>query len=344
MIPRYQLITAETDKMTPHPTLSMLRAAALVSVLGWAGSAAANDPAAAYPSKPVKLIVASAAGSSPDVVARMVADQLSARLGQAVVVDNRPGAGQTIGVKALVMAEPDGHTLLLGGTGALAINPALYRHLDMSMSRGFVPVALMVTIPNILVVAASVPVTTVGELAAYAKAHPGKLSFGASQGTPLHLLGEYVRAKSGIDTVYVPYKGGSQALPDLLAGRIQIGADALPLLLTHIRDGKLRALAVTSATRLPELPDVPTLAEVGIDGYPPQTWMGLVAPAGTPRAVVGKLNTVVNDVMRSAALRTSLAKLGFTGQPSSPENFATLIATDIERWAAVVELTGAKGN
>lgn len=330
--------------MTLQLMPSTLRAAAFISVLGWAGSAAANDPAARYPSKPVKLIVAAAAGSSPDVVTRLIAEQLSAPLGQAVVVDNRPGAGQTIGVKALAAAEPDGHTLLLGTTGGLAINPALYRHLDMSVSKSFVPVALMVTIPNILAVAGSVPVHTVGELVAYAKANPGKLSFGASQGTPLHLLGEYVRAKSGIDIVYVPYKGGSQSLPDLLSGRIQIGADGLSLLLPHIREGKVRALAVTSATRLPELPDVPTLAEVGIDGYPPQTWMGLVAPAGTPRAIVGKLNAVVSDVLRSAAMRASLAKLGFKEQPGSPADFASLIASDAEKWAAVVALSGAKGD
>jgi tripartite-type tricarboxylate transporter receptor subunit TctC len=330
--------------MSLHLMPSTLRVAAIVSVLGWPGWASANDPALTYPSKPVKVIVASAAGSSPDVVTRLIAEQLSAPLGQAVLVDNRPGAGQTIGVKALAAAEPDGHTLLLGSTGTLAINPALYRHLDMSVSKNFVPVALMVTIPNILAVASTLPVHTIGELVAYAKANPGKLSFGASQGGPLQLLGEYVRAKSGIDIVYVPYKGGSQALPDLLAGRIQIGADGLSLLLPHLRDGKVRALAVTSATRLPELPDVPTLAEVGIDGYPPQTWMGLVAPAGTPRAIVGKLNAVVNDVLRSPALRTGLAKLGFKEVPGSPDDFAHLIAADAEKWTAVVALSGAKGE
>jgi tripartite-type tricarboxylate transporter receptor subunit TctC len=330
--------------MTFPLTPSTLRIAAIASVLGWAGSATANDPAAGYPTKPVKLIVASTAGSSPDVVTRLIAEQLSGPLGQAVLVDNRPGAGQTIAVKALSVSEPDGHTLLLGTTGGLAINPALYRHLDMSVSKSFVPVALMVTIPNVLAVASSVPVHTIGELVAYAKANPGKLSFGASQGTPLQLLGEYVRAKSGIDIVYVPYRGGAQALPDLLAGRIQIGADGLSLLLPHIRDGNVRALAVTSATRLPELPEVPTLAEVGIDGYPPQTWMGLVAPAGTPRATVGKLNAVVNDALRSPVLRANLAKLGFTEAPGSPDDFARLIATDAEKWAVVVTLSGAKGE
>jgi tripartite-type tricarboxylate transporter receptor subunit TctC len=324
----------------------MLRAAAIMCALGWTGSTSAGEPAAAYPTRPVKLIVAAAAGSTPDVLARLIAERLSASasLGQAVVVDNRPGAGQAIAIKALAAAEPDGHTLLLGTTGGLAINPALYRHLDLPVSKSFVPVALMVTIPNILVVGGTVPAKSVAELVACAKANPGKLSFGASLGTPLQLLGEYVGAKSGIDMVYVPYKGGSQALPDLLAGRIQVGADALPLLLPYIREGKVRALAVTSATRLPELPDVPTLAEVGIDGYPPQTWMGLVAPAGIPRATVDKLNAAVNEMLRSAALRERLAKLGFKAEPSSPDDFARLIATDAEKWAAVVALSGAKGD
>jgi tripartite-type tricarboxylate transporter receptor subunit TctC len=329
--------------MTLHLTTSMVRAAAIVCALGWAGSTSAGEPEA-YPTRPVKLIVAAAAGSTPDVLARLVAEQLSASLGQAVVVDNRPGAGQTIAIRALAAAEPDGHTLLLGTTGGLAVNPALYRHVDLSVSKSFVPVALMATIPDILVVAGTVPAKSLAELVAYAKANPGRLSFGASQGTPLQLLGEYVRAKSGIDVVYVPYKGGSQAVPDLLAGRIQIGADALPLVLPHIREGKVRALAVSSATRLPELPDVPTLTEVGIDGYPPQTWMGLVAPAGTPRAIVGKLNAAVNEVLRSAALWECLGKLGFKAEPGSPDDFAHLIATDAEKWAAVVALSGAKGD
>ena len=320
-------------------TPSTLCAAAIVGVLGWTGNASALD---LYPSKPVKLIVSSTAGSTPDVVTRLIAEQLSAPLGQAVIVENRPGAGQTIGLKALAAAEPDGYTLLLGNTGSLAIHPALYRHVAVSTS--VEPVALMVTIPNVLVVAGSAPAGNVREVIAYAKANPGKLSFGAPQGTPPHLLGEYFRAKTGIDVVYVPYKGGSRAIPDLLAGRIQIGADALPLLLPHISDGKVRALAVTSEARLPELPDVPTLAEVGINGYPPQTWMGLVAPPGTPSAIVGKLNAVVNNTLHSAALRASLAKLGFKAEPGSPDDFAHMIATDAAKWAAVVTISGAKGD
>jgi tripartite-type tricarboxylate transporter receptor subunit TctC len=317
---------------------------ASLSVIVLASGAVGGATAQPYPNKPIKLVVSVAAGGTPDVIARAVADRLLSQLGQAVIVDNRPGAGQTIGLKAVANADPDGYTLLLGVTGNLAINPALYKNLDFSPSKGLVPVALVATIPNVLVVASTVPANTVAELIAYAKANPGKLSHGASLGTPPHLLGEFFRAKTGTDIVYVPYKGGAQAMPDLLGGRIQTTADTPSMLLPYIQQGKLRPLAVTSVTRLPELPDVPTLAELGIDGYPPQTWMGIVAPAGTPDAIVSKLNSAVNDVLRSAETKASLAKLGFKEQPGSPQDFAALIATDVEKWAAVVTLSGAKGD
>jgi tripartite-type tricarboxylate transporter receptor subunit TctC len=317
---------------------------ASLSVIVLASGAVGGATAQSYPNRPIKLVVSVAAGGTPDVIARVMADRLSSRLGQAVIVDNRSGAGQTIGLKAVANADPDGYTLLLGVTGNLAINPVLYKNLDFSPSKGLVPVALLATIPNVLVAASTVPANTVVELIAYAKTNPGKLSHGASLGTPPHLLGEFFRAKTGTDIVYVPYKGGAQAMPDLLGGRIQITADTPSMLLPYIQQGKLRPLVVTSATRLPELPDVPTLAEVGIDGYPPQTWMGIVAPAGTPDAIVSKLNSAVNDVLRSAETKASLAKLGFKEQPGSPQDFAALIATDVEKWAAVVTLSGAKGD
>ena len=326
--------------------ISGLRAAAIFSVFalfGWP-STAQSASAQSYPNKPIKLVVAVAAGATPDVIARLVAEPLSSRLGQAVVVDNRPGAGQTIGLHAVAAADPDGYTLLLGNTGSLAINPALYKHLDFSAGKGLMPVALVATVPNVLALTATVPANTVGELVAYAKANPGNLSYGASLGTPPHLLGEFFRAKTGADIVYVPYKGGAQALPDLLAGRIQMSADAAGMLLPHIRQGKVRALAVTSVTRLPVFPEVPTLAEVGIDGYPPETWMGIVAPPGTSDAIVSKVNSAVNEVLRSAETKAGLAKLGFKEQPGSPHDFATLIATDVEKWAMVVALTGAKSD
>ena len=321
-------------------TLRLTVAAALVAWSGWAAPVSAQS----YPDRPIKLVAASAAGSTPDVLARLIADGLSPRLGQPVVVDNRPGAGQSIAIKVVGGAEPDGYTLLLGNTGSLAINPVLYRKLDFSANRGLIPVALLATTPNLLVLTPTLPPKTAGELVSYAKAHPGQLSFGASLGTPPHLLGEYFRAKTMTDIVYVPYKGGSQAVPDLLAGRVQIGADAPALLMPHIRSGKLRPLAVTSVSRLSELPDVPTLTEVGIDGYPPQTWMGIVAPPGTSEAIVSRLNAVINDVLRSEDTQARLAQLGFAGHSGLPQEFAALIANDAANWAAVVKLTGVQGD
>jgi len=329
--------------MAIHATARTLRLAAAVALLAWSAWAAPAS-AQSYPERPIKLISASAAGSSPDVLARLIADGMSPRLGQPVVVDNRPGAGQSIAIKVVGSAEPDGYTLLFGNTGSLAINPALYPKLDFSANRVLVPVALVATTPNLLVVTQTLPVKTAGELVAYAKAHPRQLSFGASLGTPPHLLGEYFRAKTATDIVYIPYKGGSQAVPDLLAGRIQIGADAPALMMPHIRAGKVRPLVVTSVSRLRELPDVPTLNEIGVDGYPPQTWMGVVAPPGTPAAIVSQLNAVINDVVRSEDTQARLAQLGFAAHSGSPQELAALIAEDATNWAAVVKLTGATGD
>ena len=329
--------------MADHAIARTLRLTAAAALLGWSASIVPAS-AQSYPDRPIKLIAASAAGSTPDVLARLVADGLSPRLGEPVVVDNRPGAGQSIAIKVVGSAEPDGYTLLLGNTGSLAINPALYPKLDFSVNRALVPIALVATTPNLLVVTQTLPANTAGELVAYAKAHPRQLSFGASLGTPPHLLGEFFRAKTATDIVYVPYKGGSQAVPDLLAGRIQIGADAPALMMPHIRAGKVRPLVVTSVTRLPELPDVPTLTEIGLDGYPPQTWMGVVAPPGTPDAIVSQLNAVINDVVRSEDTQARLAQLGFAAHSGLPRDFAALIADDAAKWAAVVKLTGVQGD
>jgi tripartite-type tricarboxylate transporter receptor subunit TctC len=297
-----------------------------------------------YPSKPIKLIVPLPAGGTVDVSARVLAERLAGQLGQSVIVDNRPGAGTTIGLKLVAGAEPDGYTLLFASTGSMAVNPALYKNLDFAPIRSLTPVASLAAIANILGVAPSVPAQTVAELVAHAKANPGKLSHGASLGTPPHLLGEYVRARTVTDIVYVPYRGTAQALTDLLGGRIQITAESPAVLLPYISDGRLRPLLVTSTARLAELPDVPTMHEVGLDGYPPETWMGVVAPPGTADTIVRRLNGAINDVLNSAETKASLAKIGFTAKPGTPQEFAALIASDVERWGAVVALTGAKGD
>jgi tripartite-type tricarboxylate transporter receptor subunit TctC len=321
--------------------LALLSALAAIGVSLNAGDASF---AQTYPSRPIKLIVPLPAGGTVDVSARVLADRLSAQLGQSVIVDNRPGAGTTLGLKLVATADPDGYTLLFASTGSMAVNPALYKNLDFAPIRSLTPVAALATIANILGVAPEVPAKTAAELVAYAKANPGKLSHGASLGTPPHLLGEFFRAKTGVDIVYVPYRGTAQALTDLLGGRIQITAETPAVLMPYIQTGKLRPLLVTTTARMPDLPDVPTMLEAGLDGYPAETWMGVVAPGGTPDAVVSRLNAAINNVLSSAETKASLAKIGFKERPGTARDFAALIASDVERWAAVVALTGAKGD
>ena len=295
-----------------------------------------------YPNRPIKLIVPFPAGGTVDIVGRQAAQQLSTALGQTVVVENRPGAGTTIGLKAVATAEPDGYTLLLGSTASLAINPALYKTIDFSPVRNLAPVGMLVTLANLLGAATTVPVNNVKELIAYAKANPGKLTFGASLGAPPHLLGEFFRARAGLDIPFIPYRGTALALPDFLAGQIQLTAEGVTVLTPFIQQGKLRPMVVTGTVRLPELPDVPTLDEIGLTGYPTEGWIGIVGPPGTPASIVGKLNAVINESLKSPETQASLAKLGFHARPGSPQEFAGRIATDSEKWAAVVKLTGVK--
>jgi tripartite-type tricarboxylate transporter receptor subunit TctC len=305
-------------------------------------SLAALNPAAgqSYPNRPIKFVVSSPPGTTPDVIARLVAEQMAAKLRQGVTIDNRPGGGHLIAVKSVAAANPDGYTVLVGAPGSLSINPAFRGNSDTEPTRQLVPIALFATIPILLAVSPRIQVNTLAELVAYTKANPGKLSYGAGPATPPHLLSEYVRVKMGADIAFVPYRGALQSLPDLLGGRIQIICESPSVLLSHIRDGKLKPLAVTSVKRLPELPDVPTLTENGIEGFPPLTWMGILAPPGTPESVVSQLNAAVNDVLKSAELKAGLAKLGFSAQSGSPRDFDTLIATDRKQWSEVVRATG----
>ncbi len=300
--------------------------------------------AQSYPDKPIKLVVPFPAGGTVDTVARLISHPLSVHLGQSMVIENRPGAGTTIALKSVALAEPDGYTLLLGSTASLAINPTLYSNPDFGPVKHLVPVAMLVALPNLLVVSSAVPATSVAELVAFAKANPGKLRHGAGLGAPTQLLGEFFRARTGTDIVYVPYRGSAQVLPDLLSGQVQITCESLAILMPYIAQGAVRPLLVTSATRLPDLPQVPTLLELGLDGYPVETWMGLVAPAATPQVVVRKLNATANTVMASSEMQRSLKKLGFEARTGSPEDFAARIAREQAQWAAVIKLTGARAD
>jgi tripartite-type tricarboxylate transporter receptor subunit TctC len=274
-------------------------------------------------------------------VARLVAQHVSANLGQ-VVLDNRPGAGGTIASKAVANAEPDGYTLLYGSSATLGIAPALYKNVEYDPIKSFAPVALVSRVPFVLGVAAAVPANTLSEFIAYAKANPGKLNFGATIGTPPHLVGELFKVTTGADIYYIPYKGAAQAMTDLLAGQMHMTIEGATTLLAHIQSGKVRPLAVMSPQRIPALPDVPTMLEHGYSGFPPASWTGVLAPAGTPASIVGKLNAAINDAPQSPEISTNFAKFSAQVKVGSPQDFAAFIAVEAPKWAALVKDSGAK--
>jgi tripartite-type tricarboxylate transporter receptor subunit TctC len=305
--------------------------------------AGAIPPAAAqtYPNRPIRMIVPFPPAGPIDTMARLLGQQLSMRFAQQVVVDNRPGAGSMLGTKAAAGAEPDGYTLLFGSSGSLAVAPALYSNYDLDIVKAFVPVGMVALLPHVLVVAPSVPARTVAELIGYAKANPGKLNYGASIGTPPHLLSTLFKSKAGIDVVYVPYKGSAASVTDLLSGQTQFTIDGLTGLYPLIQDGKVRALAVARAQRWPELPAVPTLVESGFADFTVDAWTGVAAPAGTPAAIVAALNRAINESLATTEAKAGLARFSAIAQTGSPQDFTALIASELPKWAAIVKLAGA---
>jgi tripartite-type tricarboxylate transporter receptor subunit TctC len=305
-----------------------------------AGATLAQD----YPTHPIKMIVPFPAGGPTDFMARLIADRLSAALGQTIVVENRGGGGGgSVGAKAAATAEPDGYTLLLTPPGPLSIAPAVYRKLDYDPVKDFVPIALLIATPLVLTVNPTLPVHSLPELVAYAKSHPGRISLGSQgYGTAPHLLGELLKLEAGIDIVHVPYRGTAPALADLLAGQVQMFFDTTTVVVPQIRAGKLRALAVTSETRNFQLPDVPTTAEAGFPKMVSLFWLGLVAPAGTPADIVARLNSVVNDSLRAPDVRARFADLGAELRLGAPQDLANLIGAEIRKWTAVTAAAGIK--
>jgi tripartite-type tricarboxylate transporter receptor subunit TctC len=299
--------------------------------------------APAYPTKPIRLVVPFPAGGTTDILARAVAQKLTEAWGQPVIVDNRPGAGGNIGSELVAKAAPDGYTLEMGTVGTHAINASLYAKMPYDHVKDFVPVILIAGVPNVLVVHPSVPVTSVAELIAYAKANPGKLNFASSgSGTSIHLSGEHFKVMSGVQMTLVPYKGSAPAVQDLLGGQVQLMFDNLPSALPHIKAGKLRALAVTSAQRAPVLPDVPTIAEAALPGFEASSWFGVLAPAGTSPAIVVKLNAEIAKWLASSEAKEKLQGQGANAAGGPPENFAKHIAAETAKWAKVVKESGAK--
>jgi tripartite-type tricarboxylate transporter receptor subunit TctC len=310
--------------------------------LALAAPLAAADTAAQYPSKPIHLVVPFPPGGTTDILARDVAQKLSETWHQQVIVENRPGAGGNIGADLVAKAAPDGYTLVMGTVGTHAINPSLYKKMPYDHVKDFAPVILVAGVPNVLVVNPSLPVHSVQELIAYAKANPGKLNFASSgNGTSIHLSGELFKAMTGVQMTHVPYKGSAPALTDLMGGQVQLMFDNLPSSLGFIKAGKLRALAVTSAARSATLPDLPTIAESGLPGFEASSWFGVLAPAGTPRDVVQKLNHAIAAWLATDDAKQRLLAQGAIAAGGSPESFAKHIDAETTKWAKVVAESGA---
>lgn len=316
-----------------------LSIAALLSFGVSLSGAAAQD----YPSQTIKLIVPFVPGGPVDALGRVVAQPLQNRLGQNVIIENRSGGGTTIGAKAAATAPPDGYTLLLIGPN-LGYYPVLFPNLDFEPSKTLIPVATLVTWSHVLAVAPSVPAKTVAELATHAKANPGKLAFGYGLATMPQFIGEAFIQAADLDIVRVPYRGGEGARADLLGGRIHINVAPVPQLLPLVRDGKMRPLAYTAAKRSPDLPEVATMIESGFPqvGFHPDVWMGIFAPAGTPAAIVEKLNRELNAVMQSAEMEPALKRFGYETKITTPAEFAAFFAGELQKWPPRLNAAGLK--
>ena len=321
-------------------TLTLAAAsAAVLAALPFTGVADAQ--AQAYPNKPVRWVVPYPPGGTTDILARIMAQRISEKIGQQVIVENKPGAGNNIGVESVVRAAPDGYTVLLVNP-ANAINATLYNNLPFDFLRDITPIAGITRVPNVMEVTTSLPAKSVQEFIAYAKANPGKVVLASSgSGTSVHLSGELFKSMAGVNLLHVPYKGAGPALIDLIAGQTHVMFDNMPSSIEHIRGGKLRALGVTTTTRSNQLPDVPAISEV-VPGYEASAWFGMGAPKGTPPDVIAKLNKAMNDSLAEPATRAKLAELGGNTIPGTPAEFGAMHAMETEKWAKVVKSSGAK--
>jgi tripartite-type tricarboxylate transporter receptor subunit TctC len=296
-----------------------------------------------YPVKPIRMIVPFAAGGPADTMARLVAQRLAAGLGQSVVVENRPGAGGTIGARAAVAAEPDGYTLVYANTATFVIGPVVYANVGYDPLRQFAPVALVAVSHNVLVVAPGFPAATVPELIAHARAHPGRISFASpGHGTPPHMIGEMFKQRAGIDIVHVPYKGTAAALTDLMAGQVEMTFENPSVTVPLVQGGKLKALSVTGETRNAQLPQVPTVIESGLSDFVSMSFTGLMVPAGTPPAIIARLNAEIVAAIDHAEMREAMDKLGVIARPGTPVDFGDFLLQETARWRAVAEKAGIR--
>ena len=319
----------------------LLACAAAASLLALPAQAQKTD----YPTKPVRMVVTFPPGGSADAVVRMLVPRLNEKLGQQVVVDNRPGAGGNIGLTVVAKAAPDGYTLGVGAAGALAANPSLYAQMPFDPLKDLTPVTMLAAIPFVIVGHPSVPAKTQRELIALSKAQPGKLSIGhGGNGTAMHLTAALFGQMADVKLVEVPYRGSGPAALDVLSGQVPLAVVDLPAALQHIKAGKLIAYAVTSPQRLPMLPEVPTVAEAGLPGYDSTGWFGVVAPAGTPPAIVARLNAEINAALNDETIRTSMRNLGVEPAPGTAEAFDAYIRSETQKWAKVIKTANIKAE
>ena len=315
---------------------SFVTVLALGSLLSVTAASAAD-----YPNRPVRWIVPYPPGGATDIMARLIGNRLSEKLGQQFVIENKPGAGNNIGTESVVNAQADGYTVLLVNP-ANAINASLYAKLNFNFIRDIAPVAGISRVPNVMTVNPEVPAKTVAEFIAYAKANPGKINMASSgNGTSVHLSGEMFKAMTGVEMQHVPYRGSAPAMTDLIAGQVQVIFDNMPSVLQHIKAGKLRALAVTTAARSPELPDVPTVAET-VKDYEASAWFGMGAPKNTPKEIIATLNKAINEVLAEPAMKARLAELGGVPIVATPEEFGKIIQAETDKWEKVVKFAGAR--
>lgn len=311
---------------------------ALLVAGGLLASGLANAQTAAWPSRPIHIVVPFTPGGSTDILARSIGQELTKAWGQAVIIDNIPGAGGSVGADKVAKAPADGYTLLMGHIGTLGVNPSLYPNLPYDAVKSFAPVAWVARVPNVLVVHPSVPAMSVKELVAYAKANPGKLNYGSGgNGSAANLATEYFKLQTGASIVHIPYRGTAPAVTDLMGGQIQVLFTGAPAVLGQIKNRQLRPLAVSSPKRLDALPDLPTVAELGYKDFEADQWYGIVAPAGTPRDIVMKLNAQINQSLGTAELKTRMTSEGAIATPTTPEVFGQLIVREIARWKPVIQ-------
>jgi tripartite-type tricarboxylate transporter receptor subunit TctC len=323
----------------------MKRQFASLALAACALAAASGPSFAQYPVKPVRIIVPYPPGGTTDILARLVATRLTDKLGQTFVVENRPGAAGAIGSQAVAKSAPDGYTLVMGTVSSHGINSALYKALPYDPVKDFAPVTNVASTPNVITVNPGLPVTNLGELLKLAKEKPGKLNFGStSPGGSPHMSAELLKMMTGVDLVHVPYKGAGPMLADLIGGQVQVGFDNLPSSMSHIRSGKVRAIAVTTPSRWPGAPEIPTVAESGVAGYEVSGWFGLLAPAGTPKPVVDVLYAALSEVLKQPDVQKQMLELGAAPVGNPPDAFGRQIASEVEKWKKVVATTGVKAE